>query len=99
MGEKLGVEGKQNLCQFERLKLTGQTTREAVPQNNFDLVGGPRESDLPSLPYTCLLCPILCSRPAEIVAIFSEAGLSIVESGAVGISDLQFVLAAAPCCE
>ena len=36
---------------------------------------------------------------AEIVAIFSEAGLSIGESGAVGISDLQFVLAAAPCCE
>ena len=36
---------------------------------------------------------------AEIVAILSETGLSIVESGAVGISDLQFVLAAAPCCE
>ena len=36
---------------------------------------------------------------AEIVAIFSEAGLNIVESGAVGISDLQFVLAAAPCRE
>src|SRR6266567_2064029 len=36
---------------------------------------------------------------AEIVAIFNEAGLDIVESGAVGISDLQFVLAAAPCCE
>jgi ubiquinone/menaquinone biosynthesis C-methylase UbiE len=31
---------------------------------------------------------------AEIVTIFSEAGLSIIESGAVGISDLQFVLAA-----
>ena len=36
---------------------------------------------------------------AEIIAIFSEAGLDIVESGAVGISDLQFVLAAAPCRE
>jgi ubiquinone/menaquinone biosynthesis C-methylase UbiE len=36
---------------------------------------------------------------AEIVAILSETGLSIVKSGAVGISDLQFVLAAAPCCE
>jgi hypothetical protein len=35
----------------------------------------------------------------EIVATFSETGLNIVESGAVGISDLQFVLAAAPCCE
>ena len=34
---------------------------------------------------------------AEIVAIFSEAGLSIGESGAVGISDLQYVLAVAPC--
>ncbi len=33
---------------------------------------------------------------AEIVAIFSEAGMSIVESGAVEISDLQFVLATAP---
>lgn len=36
---------------------------------------------------------------AEMVAVFSEAGLSIVESGAVGISDLQFVLGTAPCCE
>jgi ubiquinone/menaquinone biosynthesis C-methylase UbiE len=36
---------------------------------------------------------------AEIAAILSETGLSVVESGALGISDLQFVLAAAPCCE
>jgi ubiquinone/menaquinone biosynthesis C-methylase UbiE len=36
---------------------------------------------------------------AEIITIFSEAGLSIVESGAVEIGDLQFVLAKAPCCE
>ena len=36
---------------------------------------------------------------AEIVAIFNETGLDIVESGAAGISDLQFVLATAPCCE
>ena len=36
---------------------------------------------------------------AEIVALFSEAGLNIVESGAVGIGDLQFALAAAPCCQ
>jgi ubiquinone/menaquinone biosynthesis C-methylase UbiE len=35
---------------------------------------------------------------AEIVAIFSEPGLSIVDSGAVGIGDLEFVLAEAPCC-
>jgi ubiquinone/menaquinone biosynthesis C-methylase UbiE len=35
---------------------------------------------------------------AEIIAIFTETGLSIVESGAVGISDLQYLLAA-PCCE
>jgi hypothetical protein len=34
---------------------------------------------------------------AEIVATFSEAGLNILESGAVGISDLQFVLAEVPC--
>jgi ubiquinone/menaquinone biosynthesis C-methylase UbiE len=32
----------------------------------------------------------------DIIAVLSEAGLNIVESGAVGISDLQFVLAAAP---
>ena len=36
---------------------------------------------------------------AEIIAIFNETGLSIVDSGAVGISDLQYLLAAAPCCE
>lgn len=33
----------------------------------------------------------------DIIAVLSEAGLDSVESGAVGISDLQFVLAAAPC--
>jgi ubiquinone/menaquinone biosynthesis C-methylase UbiE len=35
----------------------------------------------------------------EIIAIFTKTGLNLVESGAVGISDLQYVLAAAPCCE
>lgn len=35
----------------------------------------------------------------DIIAVLSEAGLNCIESGAVGISDLQFVLAAAPCCE
>jgi ubiquinone/menaquinone biosynthesis C-methylase UbiE len=35
---------------------------------------------------------------AEIVSIFQETGLGIVESGAVGLGDLQFVLAEAPCC-
>ncbi len=35
----------------------------------------------------------------DIMAVLSEAGLNCIESGAVGISDLQFVLAAAPCCE
>jgi ubiquinone/menaquinone biosynthesis C-methylase UbiE len=34
---------------------------------------------------------------ADIIAVLSEAGLNIVESGAVGIRDLNFVLAAAPC--
>jgi ubiquinone/menaquinone biosynthesis C-methylase UbiE len=34
----------------------------------------------------------------DIIAVLSEAGLNCVESGAVGIRDLQFVLAAAPCC-
>ncbi len=33
----------------------------------------------------------------DIIAVLSEAGLKSVESGAVGISDLNFVLAAAPC--
>ena len=32
----------------------------------------------------------------DLMAVLSEAGLSSVESGAVGISDLQFVLATAP---
>jgi ubiquinone/menaquinone biosynthesis C-methylase UbiE len=32
----------------------------------------------------------------DIIAVISEAGLNIVESGAVGIRDLQFVLAMAP---
>lgn len=35
---------------------------------------------------------------ADLVALLSETGLNIVDSGAVGIGDLQFVLAAAPCC-
>jgi ubiquinone/menaquinone biosynthesis C-methylase UbiE len=34
----------------------------------------------------------------DIITVLSEAGLNSIESGAVGISDLQFVLAAAPCC-
>jgi ubiquinone/menaquinone biosynthesis C-methylase UbiE len=34
----------------------------------------------------------------DIITVLGEAGLNCVESGAVGISDLQFVLAAAPCC-
>jgi len=32
----------------------------------------------------------------ELIAVLNEAGLKSVESGAVGINDLQFVLAAAP---
>jgi ubiquinone/menaquinone biosynthesis C-methylase UbiE len=32
----------------------------------------------------------------DMIAVVSEAGLAIVESGAVGIGDLQFVLATAP---
>lgn len=34
----------------------------------------------------------------DLTAVLNEAGLNSVESGAVGISGLQFVLAAAPCC-
>jgi ubiquinone/menaquinone biosynthesis C-methylase UbiE len=34
----------------------------------------------------------------EIAALLSGAGLNVVESGPVGIRDLQFVLATAPCC-
>jgi len=33
----------------------------------------------------------------DIITVLSESGLNSVESGAVGISDLQFVLATAPC--
>jgi ubiquinone/menaquinone biosynthesis C-methylase UbiE len=34
----------------------------------------------------------------DLVALLTEAGLKTVKSGAVGIGDLQFVLASAPCC-
>ena len=34
---------------------------------------------------------------ADLLVLLTEAGLDIIESGAVGIGDLQFVLAAAPC--
>jgi ubiquinone/menaquinone biosynthesis C-methylase UbiE len=34
----------------------------------------------------------------DLTALLSEAGLKTVKSGALGISDLQFVLAGAPCC-
>lgn len=34
----------------------------------------------------------------EIIDLFSNAGLSIAENGAVGMRDLQFVVATAPCC-
>jgi ubiquinone/menaquinone biosynthesis C-methylase UbiE len=34
----------------------------------------------------------------DMIALLSEAGLNIVESGAVGMRDLQSVLATAPCC-
>ncbi len=34
----------------------------------------------------------------DMIALLSEAGLNMVESGAVGMRDLQFVLATAPCC-
>lgn len=34
----------------------------------------------------------------QIIALFSDAGLHIVESGAVGMRDLQFLIATAPCC-
>lgn len=36
---------------------------------------------------------------AEIVALFGEVGMNIAESGAVGIGDLEYVLAVAPYCE
>lgn len=34
----------------------------------------------------------------EIVALFGDAGLKVVESGAVGMRDLRFVVATVPCC-
>jgi ubiquinone/menaquinone biosynthesis C-methylase UbiE len=34
----------------------------------------------------------------EIIALFNDAGLEIAESGAVGMRDLEFVLATLPCC-
>lgn len=35
---------------------------------------------------------------AEMVAIFHQAGMNIMESGDVGIADLKFVVAVTPCC-
>lgn len=37
-------------------------------------------------------------RVQDILALMSEAGLRPIESGPVGMRDLQFVLATAPCC-
>src|ERR1700730_3790801 len=34
----------------------------------------------------------------DLVALLTEAGLKTLKSGAMGIGDLQFVLASAPCC-
>jgi ubiquinone/menaquinone biosynthesis C-methylase UbiE len=34
----------------------------------------------------------------DMIALLKEAGLHVVESGAVGSRDLNFVLATAPCC-
>jgi ubiquinone/menaquinone biosynthesis C-methylase UbiE len=34
----------------------------------------------------------------DIIAVLNEAGLNVVESGAMGMRDLHFVLATAPCC-
>lgn len=35
---------------------------------------------------------------SEVTALLDAAGLNVVDSGAVGIKDLQFALATAPCC-
>jgi hypothetical protein len=35
---------------------------------------------------------------SDILALLGEAGSKIIESGAVGVRDLHFVLAAVPCC-
>lgn len=37
-------------------------------------------------------------RAQDIVALLAQAGLKTIESGPVGIRDLQFVLATVPCC-
>ena len=37
-------------------------------------------------------------RARDIVALLAGAGLKTIESGPIGIRDLQFVLATAPCC-
>jgi len=35
----------------------------------------------------------------DLIVLFEESGLSVVKRGAVGISNLQFVLATVPCCQ
>jgi ubiquinone/menaquinone biosynthesis C-methylase UbiE len=37
-------------------------------------------------------------KPHEVIALLNAAGLNVVESGAVGIKDLHYALAKAPCC-
>jgi ubiquinone/menaquinone biosynthesis C-methylase UbiE len=36
-------------------------------------------------------------KPAEVAALLNSAGLNVVDSGAVGVKDLHFTLAIAPC--
>ena len=36
---------------------------------------------------------------SEMVTIFQEAGLSVSDRGALGIGDLEYVVAVAPCSE
>jgi ubiquinone/menaquinone biosynthesis C-methylase UbiE len=38
-------------------------------------------------------------KPAEVTALLSSAGLRVVDSGAMGVKDLHFSLATAPCCK
>ena len=38
-------------------------------------------------------------KPADVTALLTSAGLNVTVSGAVGVKDLHFTLATAPCCK
>jgi ubiquinone/menaquinone biosynthesis C-methylase UbiE len=79
-----------------RQELAGEMRRVLKPGGRVlavDFGGSARESFLDHLHHRHGHI-----EPKDIIAVLGEAGLNIVESGAVGTRNLQFVLAQVPCC-